>query len=372
MAAFGFVSSLAPIVKMLRSAARSGEMHRTRNSTCRSGIELMRFSKESPVPNSPRIEVAMPDAALPGGEIEVRGTQLGAVRFRQPVAVLDGIVAPVLLSRSNRMIVRIPRMCKAGDLRSGRMGNPAIRCVSKLRALSPEICIRSAIRQWMRGQHLLYGFRSTGAKNASLGLPHHAGRRDAAPGERDYECYGPGTRRPGLPLRLLPAGWHGPSRLSPGRVFGVRRGDGYRDRDCVRFRGHLYVGDRSGTIFQNCPGPADFRLCHARTQYCRLPSCFWPGWNALCDGSEHLQLRLDLCHRSRGRGARLLPGPGPPQGLAFDVAGNLYVSGSFHGTRGIVCITPAGEASVVLAGSGIVGLAFVPGGNAILAANGAV
>jgi len=26
MAAFGFVSSLAPIVKMLRSAARSGEM----------------------------------------------------------------------------------------------------------------------------------------------------------------------------------------------------------------------------------------------------------------------------------------------------------------------------------------------------------
>jgi hypothetical protein len=37
-----------------------------------------------------------------------------------------------------------------------------------------------------------------------------------------------------------------------------------------------------------------------------------------------------------------------------------------------VCITPGGEASVVLAGSGIVGLAFVPGGNAILAANGAV
>jgi hypothetical protein len=50
----------------------------------------------------------------------------------------------------------------------------------------------------------------------------------------------------------------------------------------------------------------------------------------------------------------------------------VYVSASLHGNRGIVCITPAGEASVVLAGSGIVGLAFVPGGNAILAANGAV
>jgi DNA-binding beta-propeller fold protein YncE len=65
-------------------------------------------------------------------------------------------------------------------------------------------------------------------------------------------------------------------------------------------------------------------------------------------------------------------GLGRPQGLAFDVAGNVYVSASFHGTRGIVCITPGGDASVVLAGSGIVGLAFVPGGNVVLAANGAV
>ena len=75
----------------------------------------MRFSKESPIPNSPRIEAAMPDAALPGGEIEVRGTQLGAVRSRLPVAVLDGIVAPVLLSRANRMIVRIPEDVQTGQ-----------------------------------------------------------------------------------------------------------------------------------------------------------------------------------------------------------------------------------------------------------------
>jgi len=76
----------------------------------------MRFSKESPIPNSPRIDSAIPDAALPGGEIEVRGTQLGAVRSRLPVAVLDGIVAPILLSRSNRMVVRIPEDVQTGKL----------------------------------------------------------------------------------------------------------------------------------------------------------------------------------------------------------------------------------------------------------------
>jgi len=57
----------------------------------------MRFSKEPPISNTPRIEATLPDAALPGGEIEVRGSQLGAVRSRLPVAVLDGIAAPVLL-----------------------------------------------------------------------------------------------------------------------------------------------------------------------------------------------------------------------------------------------------------------------------------
>ena len=76
----------------------------------------MRFSKEPPIPNSPRIDSAIPDAALPGGEIEVRGTQLGAVRSRLPVAVLDGIVAPILLSRSNRMVVRIPEDVQTGKL----------------------------------------------------------------------------------------------------------------------------------------------------------------------------------------------------------------------------------------------------------------
>ena len=76
----------------------------------------MRFSKEAPIPNSPRIDSAIPDAALPGGEIEVRGTQLGAVRSHLPVAVLDGVVAPVLLSRSNRMVVRVPDDVQTGKL----------------------------------------------------------------------------------------------------------------------------------------------------------------------------------------------------------------------------------------------------------------
>jgi DNA-binding beta-propeller fold protein YncE len=62
-------------------------------------------------------------------------------------------------------------------------------------------------------------------------------------------------------------------------------------------------------------------------------------------------------------------GLGRPQGLALDIAGNVYVTASLHGRRGIVRITPSGEASLAVAGSGIVGLAFAPGGDIILATN---
>jgi DNA-binding beta-propeller fold protein YncE len=65
-------------------------------------------------------------------------------------------------------------------------------------------------------------------------------------------------------------------------------------------------------------------------------------------------------------------GLGRPQGMAFDRDGNLYVAASLGGKRGIVKITPDGKASLAVAGSGLVGLAFAPGKSAILASTGAV
>ena len=59
-------------------------------------------------------------------------------------------------------------------------------------------------------------------------------------------------------------------------------------------------------------------------------------------------------------------GLGRPQGLAFDRAENLYVAASLAGKRGIVRITPEGAASIAVAGSGLIGLAFTAGKTAIL------
>jgi hypothetical protein len=58
--------------------------------------------------------------------------------------------------------------------------------------------------------------------------------------------------------------------------------------------------------------------------------------------------------------------------MAFDAEGNLYVAASLTGKRGIVKITPEGQASLEVSGQGLVGLAFAPGKSAILATNNAV
>jgi hypothetical protein len=60
-------------------------------------------------------------------------------------------------------------------------------------------------------------------------------------------------------------------------------------------------------------------------------------------------------------------GLGRPQGLAFDVDGNLYVAASLSGARGIVKITPDARASLVVSGQGMVGLACAPGRSVVLA-----
>ena len=74
-----------------------------------------------------------------------------------------------------------------------------------------------------------------------------------------------------------------------------------------------------------------------------------------------------------GRGSVFFRGLGRPQGLAFDRDGNLYVVASLRGRRGIVRISPDGkDARIVVAGMNLVGLAFSPNGELVVATNEAV
>jgi glucose/arabinose dehydrogenase len=132
---------------------------------------------------------------------------------------------------------------------------------------------------------------------------------------------------------------------------------------------NLYVGDRSGTIFKI-----------ARDRQIFVYATLEPSVSAyhLAFGADHhlyvtgpTTSSFDAVYRIDPHGdvSVFYRGLGRPQGLAFDTAGSLYVAASLSGRRGIVRITPQGEAALVVAGHNLVGLAFAPGRSAVLATN---
>ena len=135
-------------------------------------------------------------------------------------------------------------------------------------------------------------------------------------------------------------------------------------------QGVLYVGDRSGTIYDivgDAPGEVFAKLEPSVAAY---HMAFGP------DGRLYVSApglaSSDPIHAidSDGQVTTFFRGLGRPQGLAFDTDGNLYIAACMRGRHGIVRITPDGSsAELFVAGNNIVGLCFTRNGDMIIATN---
>lgn len=136
--------------------------------------------------------------------------------------------------------------------------------------------------------------------------------------------------------------------------------------------GSLYVGDRAGSVFR-----IDRR---GRTEtFASIPSSIAAFHLAMSPSGDLYVSAPTLASYDSVRridpegGVHALNVPfGRPQGLAFDPSGVLHVVEALAGSSGIYAIRPDREPELVLAGAGLVGLAFGASGHMVVASSDSV
>jgi sugar lactone lactonase YvrE len=145
--------------------------------------------------------------------------------------------------------------------------------------------------------------------------------------------------------------------------MGVATGAAF-DRD-----GNLFVGDRSGTIFKIDPQRKIFVYATLEPSISAYHLAVNQEGILFVTGPTLSSNDAIWAVDTHGDARPWYRGLGRPQGLALSKDGDVYVAACLHGLRGLVRVTAAGEATLVLNGTNIVGVAFSPLGTTILATN---
>lgn len=133
--------------------------------------------------------------------------------------------------------------------------------------------------------------------------------------------------------------------------------------------GDLYVGDRSGTIFKVDGGGRAAIFASLPASVAAFHLAFGPDEELYVSGptlaSSDELYRID----AEGAVTQLPSRFGRPQGLAFDARGALHVVEALAGASGVYRMPPDGAPELVLSGPGLIGVAFDPAGQMVVASN---
>jgi sugar lactone lactonase YvrE len=321
----------------------------------------------------PRIDDVVPRAALPLGEVELIGANLGPLAFGPPAVLVDGQPAHVLLSRPTRLALRIPEDASSGLIEvrspSGASNAAPVRVARQLSeglhpVTSPAVSRSGMIYATISGSR----GKQTPVSIVRVspdgrGTPFVTGILNATglAFNPDGDLFVT-SRAEGNVYRIDPSG----ESTVYAEGMGVATGAAF-DAD-----GNLFVGDRSGTIFKIDPQRNIFVYAtlepsvaayHLAVNAEGVLFVTAPSLN-----SNDAIWAID----THGQATAWFRGLGRPQGLALSKNSDVYLAACLHGRRGLVRVTAAGEASLVVAGPNLIGVAFSPLGTAILATNEAV
>ena len=334
----------------------------------------MKFGLGSSEKNGiPRIEGVAPSAAIPGGEMEIRGSGFVSRTFARPVVRFGEAEAGVALCGPQRLVVRVPDGATGGAVRVAAGSHESqpfpvsvgLQIADNLHPVAnPAVDAEGntyVTFSGPRGQRVpvsLYKITSNfSVKPFVTSLMNPSGLALDRAGNLFVSCRNDGTIH-----RVTPDGrveqWMEGMGVATGLAF---------DRDQ-----NLYVGDRSGTIFKISPSREIFVFATLEPSVAAYHLAFHPAGELFATGPTTSSFDRVYRISQGGEVTVFFRGLGRPQGIAFDREGNLYVAASLGGRRGIVRISQMGRAELVLSGGAIVGMSLLPSGRAMVATSSAI
>src|SRR5215469_8487835 len=321
----------------------------------------------------PHIDDVNPGAALPLGEVELTGSHLGPNSFGPPAVLLDGTAAHVTMSRPGRLAFRVPEEASTGLVE-----------VRTPHGASNRVPLRVA-RELTSGLHPV---TSPGVSRSGMIYATISGQRGKATPVSVVRVSPDGRGTPFVTGLLNATGL---TFNDEGDLFVTSRAEGtvYRVDATGEFtvyaegmgvatgtvfdrQGNLFVGDRSGTIFKINPERKIFVHATLEPSVSAYHLAINRAGMLFVTGPTLSSSDTIWAIDPNGSTLAWYKGLGRPQGMALARDGSVFVASCLHGKRGIVRVTPQKEASLVLAGTNLVGLAFSPLGTAVLATNEAV
>ena len=317
----------------------------------------------------PRIELVSPSHALAGGELRITGSGLRPPDLQRPKVKFGDHEGSVIVSSDGFLVARVPEGATSGPVvvaTDGHVSNPqtvkvAVPIAENLHPVtSPALDAEGNIYvtfSGSRGQKVPVAIFKIDTNYNIKPFVAEMMNATAIAFDREGQMY-VSSRFDGAVYRVAPNG----TMTTYAEGMGVATGIAF-DREQS-----LYVGDRNGTIFKIARDQQVFVFATLELSVSAYHLAFSPKGDLYVTGPTDRVYKID----PNGTVTTFYKGLGRPQGLAFDVDGNLYVAASLSGTRGIVKIAPDGLANLEVSGHGLVGLAFAPGRSAILATTSAV
>jgi sugar lactone lactonase YvrE len=315
----------------------------------------------------PEISTVTPSSAIPGGEFQIRGAGLSGESGEAEVMIGDQR-ASIIIGSDSYVVAGVPESAAVGELTVGSGDNVSAPWLCDIGLQIADEVHPVANPAVDRLGHVFATFSGSRGQKTDVAVFRVDLNHNIEPFVTDlmnatglaFDSGGQlyvSSRHDGIIYEASESG-----RLSVYvEGMGVATGMAFDSED------NLYVGDRSGTIFKISRDRQIYVFATVEPSISAFHLAIGPDDHLYVTGPTTSS--FDSVNRVTPNGdvEPFYRGLGRPQGLAFDIAGNLYVAASLRGRKGIVRIDRKANAELFVSGPNIVGLAFTPSKSMIVA-----